>query len=99
MLKANDYGTKAYPHMYNIVRKHNGDVEIFKRYLFEKAAKTEVKHWKNMARNSGGHVYFDMVLVPWELTPAGIEEAVANQRPKELLDAERDQLLTDPVAA
>lgn len=65
--------------LYNIVRKHNGNVSIFLRNLSEKDAVTQIRHWKRMARNSGGHVFFDMVEVPEELTPEGIEKARVKQ--------------------
>lgn len=53
--------------LYNITRTQGRDVTIFMRDLTEKDAKTQLKHWKNLARNSGGHVYFNMVAVPPEV--------------------------------
>ena len=68
--------------LFNIVRKHKGNVSIFLRNLSEKNAVAQIRHWKRMARNSGGHVFFDMVEVPYELTPEGIALAQEKQRLK-----------------
>lgn len=63
------------PKLYNIVRKHNGDLTIFRKNLPLKQAEGELRHWKRMARNQHSKVFFEMVEVPYELTPEGIEKA------------------------
>jgi phosphoenolpyruvate synthase/pyruvate phosphate dikinase len=84
--------------LYNIVRKHNGGVTIFQRNLKHKDAVTQIKHWKRMARNSGGRVFFDMVEVPYEMTPEGIERA---RIAKELRQMEEriERRIADCIAA
>lgn len=82
---------------FNIVRKHRGDVSIFKRELDRKIAISELKHLKNLARNSGGRVFFEMVEVPYELTEAGKAEAKAKAEIAEL-DAWADKMLAEREA-
>jgi hypothetical protein len=60
---------------FNLVRKHRGDMSIFQRNLTEDVAFKQLKHWKAQARNAGGRVYFELVEVPYELTPEGLARA------------------------
>lgn len=53
--------------LYNIVRTERGKKTIFLSNLSGADAKTQLAHWKRMARNSGGKVYFDAVPVPKDL--------------------------------
>lgn len=62
---------------FNITRRQGRNVTIFRRNLPEADAKREVRHWKRLARNAGGHVYFEVVQVP--------EELVVNEERNELL--------------
>jgi hypothetical protein len=56
---------------FNLIRKEQGTKVILRRKLPEQTAFRELKHWKQLARNSGGRVYFELVEVPPEL--AGIQ--------------------------
>lgn len=62
---------------YNIIRTEGRNKTIFKPNLDGKTAKTELAHWKRMARNSGGHVYFDIVPMPADLTASISASAAA----------------------
>lgn len=53
--------------IYNIVRTFKGSKSIFRERLKGIEARAQLRHWKNMARNAGGHVYFDAVPVPKEV--------------------------------
>lgn len=55
--------------VYNIIRKQGEDVTIFLERLSGKETKRQLRHWKNLARNSGSNVYFEAVAVPPELQP------------------------------
>jgi hypothetical protein len=62
---------------YNIVRSEGKTKSIFKSNLDGKTARDQLKHWKNMARNSGGRVFFDLVPVPADLAAAVSQPAAA----------------------
>lgn len=56
--------------LYNIVRTEGRNKSVFRGRLSGKDARAQLKHWKAMARNSGGRVYFDIVPMPEDLAEA-----------------------------
>lgn len=62
---------------YNIVRTEGRNKTIFKSNLSGKDARSQLKHWKSMARNSGGRVFFDIVLMPEDLAASISQPAAA----------------------
>lgn len=52
---------------YNIIRTEGKNKTIFRRNLNGKDTRRELHHWKNMARNSGGRVFFHAEPVPAEV--------------------------------
>lgn len=63
--------------LYNIVRTEGRVKSIFEANLNGKTARLKLKHWKSMARNSGGRVFFDLVPVPADLAASVSSPAVA----------------------
>jgi hypothetical protein len=61
---------------FNIIRTEGRNKSIFQPNLDEKTAKSQLRHWKRMARNSGGHVYFDMVPMPADLAASIVQPPV-----------------------
>lgn len=64
--------------MFNLIRKHRGEVSIFRRNLHHKEAVQLMRHYKNLAKNSGGHVYFEIVEVPKELRRSQLDELITD---------------------
>lgn len=62
---------------YNIVRTEGRNKSIFQSNLDGKTAKVQLTHWKRMARNSGGRVFFDIVQVPADLSASITDPAIA----------------------
>lgn len=87
--------------LFNITRRQGRNVTIFRRNLTEADARREVRHLKRLARNSGGHVYFEMVAVPESLTPTGqtmLKGERGQQEARRLcsaIDQERNELLAE----
>lgn len=52
---------------YNIIRTQGRNKSIFLRNLDGVTTRRELSHWKKMARNAGGNVYFNAEPVPTEV--------------------------------
>lgn len=61
---------------FNIIRKENRHVQIFRRNLTERLARVELRHWKQQAINAGGHVFFELVEVPEGVLRAARQTAI-----------------------
>lgn len=56
--------------LYNIVRKEGRKTSVFKSNLRGTDARRELKHWKRLARNAGGRVFFEAVPAPTDTATA-----------------------------
>jgi hypothetical protein len=61
-LKILDGGT------YNIIRKEGRKTTTFRSNLRGTEARTQLRHWKRLARNAGGRVFFEVVPTPADET-------------------------------